>query len=130
MPRKVVFSEDKLIELKKMINEGVRQLDIAKHFNVTDDTIRRICRENDIEISQPYICVCRICGDTFRSNIKNAKYCKKQHKRICKVCGTEFIIDTSDVRETCSRKCTNLLKYGTEWPIQSVIQKNKLIHNR
>lgn len=129
MPRKVVFSEDKLIELKKMTDEGVRQLDIAKHFNVTADTIRRICRENDIEISQPYICVCHICGDTFRSNIKNAKYCKKQHKRICKVCGAEFIVDTSDVRETCSRKCTNLLKYGTEWPIQSVIQKNKLIHN-
>ena len=128
MPKKVVFTNDQFIELKKMIDEGVRQTDIAKHFDVTDDTIRRICRENDIKITQPYTCICQLCGDTFRSNIKNAKYCKKQHKRICKVCGKEFIVDTSDVRDTCSRKCTNLLKYGTEWPIQSDSQKEKLVN--
>ena len=128
MPKKVVFNNDQLNDLKGMITEGVRQTDIAKHFDVTDDTIRRICRENDIVITQPYTCICQLCGDTFRSNIKNAKYCKKQHKRICKVCGKEFIVDTTEVRETCSRKCTNLLKYGAEWPIQSDSQKKKLVN--
>ena len=129
MPRKIVFNEDRLNDLKRLIDEGVRQSDIAKHFDVTDDTIRRICKENNIDIKMPYICVCQLCGDTFRSNIKNAKYCKKEHKRICKVCGKEFIVDTSNIRETCSRKCTNLSKYGTEWPIQSDSQKKKLIDN-
>lgn len=128
MPKKVVFNDDQLNDLKRMITEGVRQTDIAKHFDVTDDTIRRICKENNIDIKMPYICICQLCGDTFRSNIKNAKYCKKEHKRICKVCGKEFIVDTSDVRDTCSRKCTNLLKYGAEWPTQSDSQKKKLVN--
>lgn len=128
MPKKVVFNNDQLNDLKRMITEGVRQTDIAKHFDVTDDTIRRICKENNIDIKMPYIRICQLCGDTFRSNIKNAKYCKKEHKRICKVCGKEFIVDTSDVRDTCSRKCTNLLKYGAEWPTQSDSQKKKLVN--
>ena len=44
MSSKVIFSQDQLSELKDLMDKGVRQIDIAKHFGVTDDTIRRICR--------------------------------------------------------------------------------------
>ena len=73
MPKKIVFSNEQLNELKSLIDQNMRQTDIAKHFNVTDDTIRRICRENDIEIKMPNKCVCIICGETFYSNIKGGK---------------------------------------------------------
>ena len=129
MPNKIIFNNDQLLELKSLMNEGIRQTDIAKHFHVTDDTIRRICKENGISVTQPYVCTCKLCGQTFRSNIKSAKYCKKLHKRTCIICGEEFVVDVSNVKETCSRTCTNLLKYGTAWPIQSASQQNNLRNN-
>ena len=92
MPKKIVFNNDQLSELKIMMNDGVRQTDIAKHFKVTDDTIRRICRENDIEVKMPYKCKCIICGNTFYSNVKRAKTCKKDHHSSCSICGKDFII--------------------------------------
>lgn len=61
MPSKVIFTDNQINELKQLVESGTRQTDIAKHFDVTDDTIRKICRENDIQIRQPHKCVCVIC---------------------------------------------------------------------
>lgn len=114
MGKKVVFNESQLEELKQMMNDGIRQTDIAKHFKVTDDTIRRICRENKIQIRMPHKCKCIICGDVFYSNIKGAKTCKKEHHRTCTICGKDFIVDRTDIRDTCPGKCTCLSKYGVD----------------
>lgn len=127
MPKKVMFTAEQLQELKYMIDSGCTQTKIAKHFDVTDDTIRRICKENDITVLPPHICTCEICGKQFRSNLKTAKYCKDKHIRKCVVCGKEFEVDISNIQQTCSRRCTNLRKYGTEWPTQSDSQKMKLV---
>lgn len=125
MPKKIVFTDDQVNAVKEMIERGIRQSDIAKHFHITDDTLRRICKENNIEVKKPYICVCELCGKSFRSNIKTAKYCNMDHRRKCIVCGKEFTLDTSNIRETCSRRCTNIYKFGTEWPSQSASVKKK-----
>lgn len=116
MARKVVFSNDQLDKVRQMIDEGFRQSDIAKYFKVTDDTLRKICRENNILIHMPHKCVCVLCGETFFSNIKNAKVCNKEHHRKCKVCGNDFIVKRDDIRETCSLKCLSLDKYGVDHP--------------
>lgn len=39
MPKKIVFNAEKLSELKSMMDQGIKQTDIAEHFKVTDDTI-------------------------------------------------------------------------------------------
>ena len=65
MPKKIIFSKEQIEELIDLINQGVPQLQIAHYFNVTDDTIRRICRENNIKVKMPHKCTCIICGDTF-----------------------------------------------------------------
>ena len=114
MPAKIVFSSKQLNELKELVASGMKQADIARHFNVTDDTIRRICREENIEIKMPHKCKCIICGDIFYSNVKGAQTCNKEHHRICKICGKDFIVDRFDIRETCKGECTNLAKYGVK----------------
>jgi len=125
MGRKIVFTESQLIELKSLINSGMRQTDIAKHFSVTDDTIRRICRENEIVVKMPHKCICSICGDVFYSNVKDAKTCSKEHHRNCVVCGKDFIVDRYNVRNTCSAKCSSVKKYGVEFYLQSREAKEK-----
>lgn len=112
MGQKIIFTKQQINELHSLIDQHMCQTDIATHFNVTDDTIRRVCREEGIEIKMPYKCKCVICGDEFYSNIKGAKTCKKEHHRICKVCGKDFIVDRSDIRNTCKGECTNIAKYG------------------
>lgn len=114
MGKKVMFNESQLEELKQMMNDGIRQTDIAKHFKVTDDTIRRICRENEIQVRMPHKCKCIICGDVFYSNIRGTKTCKKEHHRTCIICGKDFIVDRTDIRDTCSRKCTCLSRYDVD----------------
>lgn len=121
MPKKIVFSEEQIKELKTLMDNHVPQLQIAKHFHVTDDTIRKICRENNLEINMPHKCTCIICGDTFYSNIKGAKTCKKEHHRICEVCGKDFIVDRADIKTTCKGECASLKKYGSKHPASSKI---------
>ena len=127
MPKKVVFNDEQLKELKQLMDQNVRQTDIAKHFHVTDDTIRRICRENDLEIKMPHKCVCIICREVFYSNIKGAKVCKKEHHRKCVICGNDFIVNRTDVRETCSGECECLRKYGVKHAqgLPQAIEKRK-----
>ena len=127
MPKKIIFTNEQLDMLKLLIDSGHSQSHLAKYFKVTDDTIRRICKENAIQILPPHICTCEICGKQFRSNLKTAKYCKDTHIRKCVVCGKAFEVDISNAQQTCSRRCTNLHKYGTEWPTQSESQKLKLV---
>lgn len=119
MPKKITFTELQLAELKAMLDHGIKQTDIAKHFHVTDDTIRKICHENGFEIRMPHKCVCVICGDVFYSNIKGAKTCKKEHHWNCVVCGKDFIVDRSEIRDTCSLKCYSLQRYGVDHPAKS-----------
>ena len=125
--KKVIFDESQLKELQQLIDKGVRQADIAKHFGVTDDSIRKICRENGIEVRMPHKGSCIVCGDTFYSNVKGAKVCKKAHHRTCVICGKDFIVDRRDVRDTCPGQCTSLKKYGTKHPGQAkeVIKKRR-----
>lgn len=125
MGKKIVFTPEQLEELKSLMAQNMRQTDIAKHFGVTDDTIRRICRENELEIKMPYKCICIICGDVFYSNRPDAKTCKKEHHRTCVVCGKDFIVDRWDIRDTCSGRCTSLKHYGTEHPRNSETVKSK-----
>ena len=125
MPAKITFSQDQILELNNLITKGLKQSDIAKHFNVTDDTIRRICKENNIEIRMPHECICIICGDTFFSNVKGAKTCNKEHHKICSVCGQDFIVDRFNIRNTCSRECYSIEKYGVKHHLQNkaVVEK-------
>ena len=39
MPKKIVFTEEQIEELRDLVEQGVRQVEIAKHFSVTDDTV-------------------------------------------------------------------------------------------
>jgi len=126
MGAKVVFNDDQLRELQELMNSGVKQTDIAKHFKVTDDTIRRICREHDLQVRMPHKCTCILCGDTFYSNVKGAKTCKKEHHRKCVVCGEDFIVNRDDIRDTCSPKCSSIYKFGTEHPLQSKKVRDKI----
>lgn len=125
MPKKIIFNTEKLMELKSMVNQGVKQTDIAKHFKVTDDTIRKICKENDIQIRMPHKCTCIICGEIFYSNVKWAKTCNKEHHRTCVVCGKDFIVDRSDIRDTCKGECSSIKKFGVKHPQQSQEAKDK-----
>ena len=125
MPSKIIFSTEQLTELRTLIDSGMRQTDIAKHFNVTDDTIRRICREQGWEIRMPHKCTCILCGDVFYSNIKGAKTCKKEHHRNCVICGKDFVVDRTDIKDTCSRECTSLKKYGVRHYLQAEEVKQK-----
>lgn len=127
MPSKIVFSTEQLTELRTLIDSGMRQTDIAKHFNVTDDTIRRICREQGWKIRMPHKCTCILCGDVFYSNIKGAKTCKKEHHRNCVICGKDFIVDRTDIKDTCSRECTSFKKYGVKHHLQAVEVKQKRV---
>lgn len=111
--KKKLFTEEQLEELKQMMEDGVRQTDIAEHFNMTADTLRKRCREAGLEIRMPHKRVCAICGETFYTNIPKAKTCKKEHHRICKVCGKDFIVDRDDIRDTCPGDCTAIDRYGT-----------------
>lgn len=128
MPSKIIFNAAQIEELRKLVSKGMRQEDVAKHFNVTADTIRRICKENNIQVKMPYQCTCVICGDKFYSNIRNAKTCSKEHKQICAICGKEFIVDRYNIRNTCSPKCYSLQKYGVEHPssARENVEKRKL----
>lgn len=126
MPKRIQFTKFQINELKDLMNQGFSQLQIADHFSVTDDTIRRICKENGIEVNMPYKCKCVICNEIFYSNIKGAKTCKKEHHRICEVCGKDFIVDRYDIRTTCKGECSSLLKYGTKHPASSEIVSSKM----
>ena len=125
MPKKIVFTEQQIEELRELVEQGVKQADIAKHFSVTDDTVRRLCKENGIDVKMPHRCVCIICGQEFRSNRKDAKTCNKDHYRNCVVCGAEFLVDRWNIKETCSIKCESQLKYGVDHYLQANEIKDK-----
>lgn len=81
--------------------------------------------------------LCKYCGLPFKTNSGTKIYCDRDHYAICIVCGKEFKINNSyinDIRKTCSRKCSNVLrkktcvdKYGGNAPASSpeVIKKMK-----
>lgn len=125
MAKKIVFTADQISELKQLMEQGIRQSDIAKHFKVTDDTIRKICKENDLIVKMPHKCKCIICGDIFYSSVRNAKTCNKEHHSKCVVCGKDFIVSRTDIKDTCSRECTSIKNYGVIHPRKSEEVKNK-----
>ena len=87
---------------------------------------------------------CKICGKKYNSyrnltkHLKNIheinaqeyydKYLKKEKdEELCNYCGkpSRFISLERGYTKCCSRVCTNLLEYGTEYPSQSEKVKNK-----
>lgn len=126
MPKKIIFSKNQLTELKNLIEQGHTQSEIASHFEVTADTIRKICRENQIDSSIEHLCKCVICGDEFYSRRKGQKTCNKDHYSKCVICGNEFKVDRFNIKQTCSAECTCMLNRGTLYPTQSSAVKEKI----
>ena len=126
MPKKITFSKNQLAELKNLIEQGHTQSEIASHFEVTADTIRKICRENHIDLSMKHLCKCVICGDEFYSQRKGQKTCNKDHYSKCVICGNEFKVDRFNIKQTCSAECTCMLNRGTLYPTQSSEVKEKI----
>lgn len=82
--------------------------------------------------------ICQECGKEFEATNGMQKFCKRQHYRKCKVCGSQFPIDNyhltaKDAKQTCSKKCsvqlrkqTNLDKYGGIAPACSKEVRDKM----
>lgn len=96
---------------------------------------------------------CEYCGEEFVPTNPAQRYCKKIHYRRCKICGKDFILDTtkcqSDWPTTCSIECRNiaisanngmkqdegkqkfrdscLAKYGVDHPMRVQEIKNKCV---
>ena len=66
-------------------------------------------------------------GKDFLQRLYNIRYNINEYPK-CKICGkgvSKFISYTKGYKETCSKKCTNILKYGCEHPMQSKqVQEN------
>lgn len=70
-----------------------------------------------------YTCICKQCGKEFKSGSKNGKWCsgacaakyrRDNHlddvKKICAVCGKEFLTSKFGNTIACSRSCGNVLR--------------------
>ena len=85
---------------------------------------------------------CSWCGEVFRSGTI-ARYCEGPHENTCEVCGDSFAVDVrSHVPRTCSSECagvlvnseeswakrreTSLRNWGTEFPQQSIVVREKI----
>ena len=67
-------------------------------------------------------------GDNFLQRIFNIRYNIKEFPK-CKVCGNKvnkFISYSKGYKDTCSIKCTNILKFGCEHPMRCNDVKEKL----
>lgn len=80
--------------------------------------------------------ICKYCGKSFTTNSGTKVYCDRIHYATCIICNKQFIIDNkyiSDIRNTCSRKCTSILrkqtcqkKYGGPAPASSSAIQSKM----
>lgn len=53
-----------------------------------------------------YIKICDECGQEFKTNYKNQRFCKNKHFRICEICGNVFEVkQLPSNTKTCSKKC-------------------------
>lgn len=70
---------------------------------------------------------CAFCGESFEPASNRQKYCKRQHYRVCPICGERYIEDNVENLKrppvACSYKCrvaktqaTSLQKYGIKTP--------------
>lgn len=51
---------------------------------------------------------CAICGELFYPNSSRQKYCKKEIRSTCEVCGTSFTQHCGETRHTCANpKCSS-----------------------
>lgn len=90
--------------------------------------------------------VCEYCGASFLSQSPTAKYCDDEHHASCVVCGMDYVVSlgAGNHPKTCGKaECisslinsedanvkrmnTSLRKYGTMFPQQSPIVKNKIV---
>lgn len=59
---------------------------------------------------------CKYCGKPFTTNSGTKIYCDREHYATCIVCGNQFVVNNkylNDVKNTCSRKCTSILRKQT-----------------
>ena len=67
-------------------------------------------------------------GDDFLQRLYNIRYNINEYPK-CVICGnkvSKFISYLNGYKETCSKKCTNILKYGCEHPMQSKLVQDNL----
>lgn len=112
MPKKRVFTSEQIDKIKEMIDSNCTQQEIAEYFSTTDTLIRKICRENGIELkraSKVYTCV--VCGKEFLADHKSAVCPEcKDTPAVCVVCGKEFKRIFPYTQKTCSSKCRGIYR--------------------
>jgi hypothetical protein len=66
--------------------------------------------------------ICKWCGKEFHPRINSQILCEDTHYETCAICGKKFELpkkfDLKDHRMTCSKKCTNALKFKNGNPFQ------------
>lgn len=112
MPKKIVFSNQQIDELKSMIANNRTQSEIAEYFNTTDTVIRNICHENNImtrRSKKQYTCC--VCYESFEADRKSdiCPQCKSTPSK-CVICGKEFPKKHPYTQKTCSPKCRGIYR--------------------
>lgn len=73
--------------------------------------VSRFCSGSCSTLSRPSdkVFTCLACGDFFSSPVSWAKYCRKEHTKLCTVCDKEYVYNPYKESYSCSKKCASEL---------------------
>ena len=110
--------------------------DCGKHWEVQIDTGSPYCRSCARKHAVMKQRNCEFCGLPFTPASNRQRYCNREHKRVCPICGKEYIEDNVENLKrppvACSYDCrakktrqTSLDKYGCPAPGNAAFARNK-----
>lgn len=110
--------------------------DCGKHWEVQIDTGSPYCRSCARKHAIMKQRNCEFCGLPFTPASNRQRYCNREHKRVCPICGEEYIEDNVENLKrppvACSYDCrakktrqTSLDKYGCPAPGNAAFARNK-----
>ena len=151
MPKKIVFTDDQINDIRDLVESGATQIQIAEQFGTTDTVIRGVCKANGISTQSMRAYTCVVCGQEFRASHKSAicDTCRST-PAVCVICGKEFKRSYPYTQKTCSPECrgkyraqsgiakegaakmrqSKLERYGTLDPSVIAVAKNGEISKR
>lgn len=110
--------------------------DCGKHWEVQIDTGSPYCRSCARKHAVMKPRNCEFCGLPFTPASNRQRYCNREHKRVCPICGEDYIEDNVENLKrppvACSYDCrakktrqTSLDKYGCPAPGNAAFARNK-----